>query len=185
MVPAQQYQALHDALALVQFNGQAIAAADLVLGTVITVRDRFSEWSVDNARRWAHDQLADAVTDVQTFRAPLAGDPNAAISQPSWDDLMHAIERAYNVLWNVQDTIGDEPEWKAFLAWVADTATGTISNLPQVIKGAVHFTADLATDTVGGVAAGLLPLWPIVAVAVAVAMVGAYALVQGKKRGLL
>jgi hypothetical protein len=185
VVPAQQYQALHDALDTVVFNGQALAAADLVLGSLIDVRDHFSAWSVDSARRWARDQLADAATDVQRFRAPFAGNPAGAINPSQWDDLLHAIERGYNALWNIQDTIGDEPEWRTFLAWAADVAVGTVQNLPQVIKAAVHETSGLATDIVGGVTAGLLPLWPIVAVVAVVAVAGVAALLQGRKRGLL
>jgi hypothetical protein len=185
VVPREQYQSLHDALATVTVNAQALAAADLASGALVAVRDRFSVWSVDNARRFAASQLDDALADVQRFRGPFAGMPAAAINPSQWDDLSHAIERAYNVLWNIQDVIGDEPEWNAFLGWVADTTLGTIQALPGVLRAAVHFTADLATDTVGAVAAGLLPLWPIVAVVAVVVVLGAVALATGKKRGLV
>lgn len=185
MVPAHQYQALHDALATVQVNAQALAAADLAIGTVTSVRDHFSSWSIDNARRFAAEQLDDAVIDLQRYRAPFAGMPAAPVNPSSWDDLSHSIGRAYNVLWSIQDVIGDEPEWKATLGWVADTVAGTIQAMPGVIRDAVHFASGLATETVGGVAAGLLPLWPIVLVGGLVLILGSIALAAGRKRGLL
>ena len=185
MVPAQQYKALHDALATVQINAQALAAGDTALGAVVAVRDRFSEWSVDAARRWARDQLADAADDLTRYRGPFVGNPAGAVNPSQWDDLLHAIERGYNVLWSIQDTIGDEPEWKATLAWAADTTLGTIQALPGVLRDATHFVADTATSTIGGVTAGLLPLWPIVAVVAVVAVAGVFALSAGRKRGLI
>jgi hypothetical protein len=185
MVPAYQYQALHDALGTVQVNAQALAAADLAIGTVTAVREHFSSWSIDNARRFAAEQLDDAALDLKRYRDPFAGMPAAPVNPSSWDDLSHSIGRAYNVLWSIQDVIGDEPEWKATIGWVAQTTLGTIQALPGVIRDAVHFTSELASDTVGGVAAGLLPLWPIVLVGGAVLVIGSIALAAGRKRGLL
>lgn len=185
MVPKAQYQALHDALATVQINAQAIAAADLAIGTVTAIRDRFSEWSVDNARRWAAEKLDDALLDLQRYRQPFAGMPAEPVHPSSWNDLHQAIGRAFQALWSIQDVIGDETEWKFFLGWVADTTVGTIQALPGVIRGALHFTSELATDTVGNVAAGLLPLWPIVGLVAVVAVVGVLAAAAGRKRGLI
>lgn len=183
---ARRQQDLHDALAGVQYNGQALAAADMVIGLVTSARDHFSAWSLDNARRWAADQLDDALKDVLRYRGDFAGMPSSPVTYSSWDDLSHAIGRAYNVMWAIQDgPIGEDSEWNASLSWLGDAATGTIQALPGIIRDAVHFTADLATDTVGGVAAGLLPLWPLVVVAGVLLLGGAVVLAAGRKKGLL
>lgn len=183
---AGRQQDLHDALAGVLYNGQALAAADMVIGLVTSARDHFSAWSIDNSRRWAAEQLDEALSDVQRYRGTFAGMPSSPVSASSWDDLSHAIGRAYNVMWAIQDgPIGEDPEWNATLSWLGDAAIGTIQALPQIIRDAVHFTADLATDTVGGVAAGLLPLWPLVVVAGIVLVGGAVLLAAGRKKGLL
>lgn len=183
---AQRYQDLHDALAGVQYNGQAVAAADMVIGLLISARDVFSRFSLDNARRWAYAQLDDALRDVQRYRGTFGGMPQVPVSETSWDDLSHAIGRAYNVMWSIQDgPIGTDSEWAASVGWLADAATGTIQALPGIIRDAVHFTSELATDTVGGVAAGLLPLWPLVLVAGAVLVGGVFLMAAARKKGLV
>jgi hypothetical protein len=187
-VPASQYQALHAALVTVTTAGQAIAAIDLAIGAVTGARDKFSAWSLDSSRRDFHDQLQGALDDLTTNRAPFAGDPSMAITSSLWDDGLHAVERAYNVMWSIQ-TVDDRPELQATLSEIADITTGTIAAMPQVISSAVGFVTDTASKTatglIGGVAGGLLPLWPIVGVVVLVAVVGLAALAQGRKRGLL
>ena len=183
----QRLQDLHNALALVTVNAQAIAAADLCLGTLIAVRDRFSSYSVDNARRWAAERLDGAIEDVRRYRKPFEGMPAAPISEPSWDDLNHAIKRGMNLFWALQDgPIGtDTTEWQTLVDYAIDVAVGTIQAMPGVIRDAVRFTSELATDTVGSVAAGLLPLWPLVMAAGAIAVVAVLVTAYGRKKGVL
>jgi hypothetical protein len=185
-------QDLHDALMLVSTNGQAIAAADLVIGALTQARDHFSAWSLDSSRRYAYSSLDDALKDVGRFREPLAGNFDQLVTKDAngrpaaaWDDLFHAIKRGYGVMWAVQDVQGDDPEWLATLGLIADIAVGTVQALPDVIRAALHFTSELATDVVGGTVKGLLPLWPIVVAGVAVVVVGAIVLAAGRKRGLV
>lgn len=184
-IPHAQIVALHDALATVQLNAQALAAADLVIGSIIPVRDQFSSWSIDPSRRYAAQQLDDAVKDVQRYRAPMAGMPTEPVSPAAWDDLSHAIQRAYDVLWAVQDVQGDETEFQALLGFAKDVAVGSVQAMPGIIRDAVHLTSETATSLVGGVASGLLPLWPLVAVAGVLAVLGVVVLAAGRKRGLL
>jgi hypothetical protein len=169
-------------------NGQAVAAADLVIGALTQARDQFSDSSVDVSRRDAHARLDEALQDVTRYRAPMNGNLDQpvqldAAGKPAgaWDDLYHAIKRGYGQLWAVQDVQGDTSEWQATLDTIADIAVGTVQALPQVIASAAHFTA----DAVGGVAKGLLPLWPLVLGAVVVVVVGGILVSQGKARGVL
>jgi hypothetical protein len=186
IVYSQKLKDLQDALSGVVVNAQALAAADLAIGTLITARDRFSAWSLDNARRWAYDQLADAVNDVQRFRGPFEGQPAAPVNPSSWDDLQHAIARGYNRMWSISTgPIGEDSEWDATLSWLADTAAGSVAAIPDVLSAAVHGIAGFGTEIIGGAAKGLLPLWPIVAAGVAVVVVGAIVLAAGRKRGLV
>ena len=178
-------KALQGALDTVQTNGQAIAAADLAYGAVVAARDRYSAWSIDPARRYAHDQLDAAAADIQKWRAPFAGMPSDPVNDTNWDELKHAIERGYDRLWASLDVEGDEPEWKATLSAIGDITTESIKAMPEVIRGVVHFASETVTDTVGGLTAGLLPLWPIVVIAGVVLVVGALALAAGRKRGLV
>lgn len=183
----QRLQELHDALSLVQLNGQAIAAADLALGTLTAVRDRFSSWSLDNARRWAAQRLDEGIGDIRRFRGPLAGLPASPVAFAAWDDLSKAIKRGMNLLFSLEDgPIGtDQTEWSSTIDYAIEVAIGTIQAMPEVIRTAVHFGAELATDTVGGVAAGLLPLWPLVVVAGLLVVAGVVVVAAGRKRGLL
>lgn len=173
-------------------NGQAIAAADLVIGALTSARDQFSDWSLDLSRRDAHQRLDEALQDVVRARGPMAGDPAMPVQKDaqgrpsgSWDDLYHAIQRGYGQLWAVQDVQGDTPEWQASLGVIGDIAAGTVQALPGVISSAVGYTAGLATDTVGSVAKGLLPLWPLVLTAVVVLVGGGILVSQGKAKGVL
>jgi hypothetical protein len=184
-IPAQQYRDLHNALAAVQVNAQAIAAADLTIGTLTAARERFSSWSLDNARRWAAQQLDDALGDVRRFRQPFEGMPQSPVADATWDDLRKAIGRGYNVCWSIIDTIGSDSEWSATVSWLAEAAVGTIQAMPGVIQAALSFTSEIVTDTVGGVAAGLLPLWPLVVVAGVLAIAGAVVVGYGRKKGVL
>jgi hypothetical protein len=185
MVPASQYQALNDALNTVSVNAQALAAADLALGALGSVRGQFDAFSIDAARRREAGAIGEAWDDVQRYRAPFVGMPGEPVNPSQWDDLRHAIGRAYNVLWVARDVFGDESETAAFAGYIADVATGTVAALPGVISSAVHFASGAATDVVGGVAAGLLPLWPLVAVAVVLAAIAAGVGVKARKAGLL
>jgi hypothetical protein len=181
----QRYQALHDALLGVVYNGQALAAADQVIGLVITARDLYAQDSIDAARAWAYQELDDALRDVQRYRGTVAGMPNDLISDATWDDLSHAIGRAYNVMWSIQDTIGTDSETAATARWIGEAAEGTLQALPGIIRGAVHLASETATDLTGGIAAGLLPLWPLVLIAGALVVAGVVVVGAGRKRGLL
>jgi len=185
MVPTSQYRALNDALDTVSVNAQALAAADTALGALSSAQEQFSSYSIKWERRqWASD-LSDARADVARYRSGFIGMPGSPVDAEGWDDLRHAIDRAYNVMWNIADVAGTETEWQAFGDYVSSVTLGTIQALPGVIKSAVHFTSDTATDLVGGVAAGLLPLWPIVAVAAVLAAGVGFLALGAKRRGLL
>lgn len=196
-------QDLHDALGLVTTNGQAVAAADLVIGALTQGRDQFAsslnfiplvfvlnQLAVD--RRDAFSRLDEARNDVLRAREPMAGNFDQLVQLDSsgrpagsWDDLYHAIQRGYGQLWAVQDVQGDSSEWQATVSALGDIAIGTVQAMPGVIQAALHFTAELATDTVGSVAKGLLPLWPLVVVGGLVVVVGLVVLAAGRKKGLL
>jgi hypothetical protein len=180
-VPRAQFQALNDALDTVVVNAQAVAAADLALGALGTVKDQFSSWSLDNSRRWAADQVSGALADVNRFRGPFVGMPGALVNDSAWDDLRHAIGRAYNTLWSIQDNFGDQGELAATASYIGDVALGTIQAMPGVISASAHYITDeasqIATGVVGGVASGLIPLWPIIGI-VTVLGIGAVLLRQ-------
>jgi hypothetical protein len=168
---------LQAALSTVTVNAQALAAADLCIGTVTTIRDQMAGWfgviSPDRSMSDAASRLSAAIGDVQTYRGPFDGMPSSPINPDEWDDLKHAIERAYDVMWAVEDVQGDQSTgWKGFLSWAASTVAGSVAAMPDVISAAVNYVTDTAsnvvTKTTGGLLAGLLPLWPLVAVAAAV-----------------
>lgn len=176
-----QIRALSEALDGVQVNAQALAAADLCLGTVISVRDQFNGWfasiSPDRSLVDARDQLNGAISDVENARAPLVGMPAAPVGS-DWDNLRHAIQRAYNVMWAVQDVQGEvDTSWGGFFSWLGETLVGSIEAMPGVIRSAVAWAGDLASSTAGNVVAGVLQgLWPVLLVVAVVAAGGVYLL---------
>lgn len=182
----QRQKDLHDAFVGVVYNGQALAAADQVIGLLISARDVFSASSIDDARVWARQELEDALADVQRYRGTVAGMPQEPISDSTWDDLGHAIQRAYQKIWAIEDgPIGTESEGAATVRWLGEAAEGTLAAMPGIIQGAVHVVSETATDLTGGIAAGLLPLWPLVLIVGAVVVAGVVVMAAGRKRGLL
>lgn len=174
-VPRAQYLALHDTLETVVVNAQAIAAADLAIGTVQSVRDQFSRYSIRVERRYWANHLQGAIDDLRRFRGPMEGMPASPVSPASWDDLRKAIGRAYNAMWTIQEEAGNEGELAAFASYIGETAAGTIAALPDVLSRSLSAVSGAVTETVGAVAKGVLPLWPIV-VATAVVVVGGLSL---------
>jgi hypothetical protein len=184
--------AVHNALSAVTTAGQAVAAADLCLGTLTTVRDQFSPL-VQSLASWltfglygaanpdrvdALAQLTGAITDVQNFRAPLAGDPSTPVvaGEGDWDNLFHAIERAYNVMYAIQNVQGDETEWQNFKSWVGNTVAGSVTALPGVISAAVSYAGSTATNLAGGTIAGVVAgFWPVLLIAGGVLVVAVLA----------
>jgi hypothetical protein len=192
----RQLEDLIAALNTVTVNAQALAAADLVIGTVTAARDQFSSWlnytpfgfivrAIESSRADAYSRLDEAINDVRRYRDDFKGMPQVAVSQTAWDDLKHAIVRAYNVMWAVQDVQGDETEWQALVGFVGTVAVESIQAMPGVIRGALAFTSEVVTDTVGGVAAGLLPLWPLVVVGGVIVVLGVVLVGAGRKKGLI
>lgn len=193
-------KALNDALNSVDNAGQAVAAADLCIGTLTAVKEQFSPYvstvanwftfglyGVANADRAdALSRISSAIVDVQKYRAPMAGNPAQPIvgGDPSWDDLFHAIVRAYNAMWAIESVQGDESEWQNFKDWAASTVAGSVQAMPGVIGSAVHVVSDTTTDLVGGVAGGLLPLWPLALAGGALLLVAVGGLAAARRLGV-
>lgn len=193
-IPNAQYRALYDALNTVAINAQALAAADTAVGALVAARDRFSgvwTWlSPDRSRLAWKRGLDDAIQDINRYREPFVGLPASPVDPGEWDDLRHAIGRGYNRLWAIEDVDGSgDSEWGAFVSDVLGIAVGTIEALPAVLSSAVHYVthtaAEATTEVVGAAASGLLPLWPLVAVAAVIATAGVFVLGAAKRKGLL
>jgi hypothetical protein len=177
-----QIRALQEALDTVTVNAQALAAADLCLGTLLGVRDQLNGWfasvSPDRSLVDARDRINGAISDVQLYRQDMAGMPASPVDGGAWDNLRHAISRGYNLLWAVQDVQGDvDTGWGGFFSWLGDTAAGSVEAMPGVISSVVGYTGTLVTDTAGGVVSGVLKgFWPVLLIAgvAAVAAVGLF-----------
>jgi hypothetical protein len=184
--------AVHNALSAVTTAGQAVAAADLCLNALTTVQGRFQSVGVSILnvltfglygatspdRSHALDMITGAIVDVQNFRAPLAGDPSTPVvaGEGDWDNLYHAIERAYASLYAIQDVEGDETEWQNFKGWVGDTVAGSVAALPTVISATVGYVGSTATNLAGGTIAGVVAgFWPVLLIAGGVLVVAVLA----------
>lgn len=198
MVPHQQYVDLYAALSLVQTNAQAVAAADKCIETVQAVRDHFGGWVTTAAnfftfglygvgngdRQNAESELDAALADVRQYRDPLSGElRDSPVVASEWDNLSHAIGRAYNVMWSISDIEGSEGEWQNFIAWVGSTIADSIAALPGVIRAVTAYAGDVVGAAAGGVAGGvsgalwdlLEGAWPLLLAAGVVLGVGIYA----------
>jgi hypothetical protein len=186
-IPAAQVQGLQAALNSVTVNAQAVAFADATIGAAQAMRDRFFVLSVRNERRHWGATLREAIDDVRRFRGPFEGMPAQPIppGSGSWDDLRHAIGRAFNRMWSIaEDPSSGDSEIEAYFKYCFDVARGTIETMPVLLAAALAGVAGAAGELTGAVAAAAFPLWPIVAAVAAVAVVAVLVLGFARKEGV-
>jgi hypothetical protein len=198
-VDHSQERALAAALDSVSSTGQALAAADLCLATLKTVRDRFGGWGwgIANAftlglygltspdRMHAMEELDGARVDLERAREPMAGPSQPITADAVWSDLRHAIDRAYVAIWAISEVEGQGDEWDNIAQWSASVASESIAAMPGVAAAAIGVVTTEATDLTGGILAGLVKgLWPVLLIAGAALAIGVVVLGSGGVAGV-